>query len=107
MARSAEAGAVTTVVAEAELLAGLGSGSLSETVAVSVAGPLAFGVAMTVTVAEAPLGSVPRAQVTVPEALVHVPCVEDAEEKVRLEGRVSVTVAPVAVGGPVLLATTG
>jgi hypothetical protein len=42
-------------------------------------------------------------QVTVPELLAQVPCVELAETKVSPEGRVSVTVTPEAGLGPLFL----
>src|SRR6266446_6601133 len=87
-ARSVEA--ITEVVADAVLLAALGSGSLPLTVAVLVMLPgVAGAVALIVTEALAPLASEPTAQVTVPEALVQPGL---AETKVTPAGRVSVTV---------------
>src|SRR5436305_1438924 len=95
IARSVEA--VTEVVADAVLLAGFGSGSLPLIVAVLVMVPAVAGaVALVVIVALAPGGREPTWQVTVAEALVLVPWVEVAEPKPTPEGRVSVTVAPVA-----------
>src|SRR5207244_1797661 len=103
MARSAEA--ITWVVADAVLLAAFGSGSLPLTVAVLVMVPAVAGaVALIVIVALAPEASEPTAQVTVPEALVQVPWVEVADVKPTPEGRVSVTVAPVAASGPLFFA---
>jgi hypothetical protein len=96
----------TVVVAEAELLAGLGSASLALTVAVLVTVPTVVGVALTVTVAAAPEESDPRLQVSVPEAKVQLPWVEDAELKPTPAGRASVTTTPVAAEGPLSLATT-
>src|SRR5439155_354687 len=99
IARSVEA--VTEVVADGVLLAGVGSGSLPPIVAVLVMVPAVAGaVALMVIVALAPDASEPTLQVTVPEALVQVPWVEVAEPKPTPEGRVSVTVAPVAASGP-------
>src|SRR5438309_9067061 len=62
---------VSWVVADAVLLAGVGSGSLPPMVAVLVMVPAVAGaVALIVIVALAPEASEPTAQVTVPEALV-------------------------------------
>src|SRR5947208_390013 len=103
MARSAEA--ITVVDADAVLLALFGSGSLPPMVAVLVMVPAVAGaVALIVIVALAPEASEPTAQVTVPEALVQVPWVEVADVKPTPEGRVSVTVAPVAASGPLFFA---
>src|SRR6266436_5054193 len=102
-ARSAEA--VTVVDADAVLLAAFGSGSLPVTVAVLVMLSAVTGaVALIVILALAPEASEPAAQVTVPEALVQVPWVEVADVKPTPEGRVSVTVAPVAASGPLFFA---
>ena len=60
------------------------------------------GMTTTVTVADAPTARPPTEQVTVPDAWVQVPWVEDAEEKVTPAGRGSVTVTPVAGLGPAL-----
>ena len=65
---------------------------------------VAGAVALIVIVALAQEASEPTAQVTVPEALVQVPWVEVAETKPTPEGRVSVTVAPVAASGPLFFA---
>src|SRR5438445_525646 len=103
MARSGEA--VTEVVDDAVLLGGVGSGSLTPMVAVLTMVPAVAGaVALMVIVALAPDASEPTPQVTVPEALVQVPWVEVADVKPTPEGRVSVTVAPVAASGPLLVA---
>src|SRR5438309_1261278 len=93
--------ALTCVVADAVLLAVLGSGSLPVTVAVFVMLPgVTDVVTLMVIVALAPLARLPTEQVTVPEALVQVPWLEVAETKVTPAGRVSVTVTPVAADGP-------
>src|SRR5437660_277775 len=103
MAGSAEA--VTWVDDDGVVLAGVGSGSLPPMGAVLVMVPAVAGaVALIVIVALAPEASEPTPQVTVPEALVQVPWVEVAETKPTPEGRVSVTVAPVAASGPLFLA---
>ena len=105
MARSAEA--ITWVVADAVLLAAFGSGSLPLTVAVLVMVPAVAGaVTVMVNVELAPEARLPTEQVTVPEALVQVPWLEDAETKVTPLGRVSVTVTPVAGDGPLFLAVS-
>src|SRR2546422_11236448 len=99
------AATVTEVDADAVLLAGVGSGSLPPMVAVLVMVPAVAGaVALIVIVALAPEASEPTPQVTVPEALVQVPWVEVADVKPTPEGRVSVTVAPVAASGPLFFA---
>src|SRR6266480_7680836 len=104
-ARSVEA--ITVVDADAVLLAAFGSGSLPPMVAVLVMVPAVAGaVALIVIAALAPEASEPTAQVTVPEALVQVPWVELADVKPTPEGRVSVTVAPVAASGPLFFAPT-
>src|ERR1700730_17579761 len=73
--------------------------------------PATVGVTEIVTVPLAPLATVPRWQVTfvapVPVVLVlQVPSVEVTDPKVRLVGRVSVTVTFAALAGPALLATS-
>src|SRR5438874_2078001 len=103
IARSAEA--ITGLDADDVLLVLVGSGSLPLTVAVLVMVPAVAGaVALIVIVSLAPAASGPTAQVTVPEALVQVPWVEVADVKPTPEGRVSVTVAPVAASGPLFFA---
>src|SRR5260370_669450 len=80
------------VVADAVLLAVLGSGSLPFTVAVFVMDPEVAGVvALMVIVALAQTARSPTVQATAPEVLVQVPCPEVAEPKVAPAGRVSVT----------------
>src|SRR5437879_2937324 len=101
MARSVEA--VTEVVADAVLLAGVGSGSLPPMVAVlTMVPPVAGAVALMVNVALAPdaIHSFPTRRSS--DLLVQVPWVEVADVKPTPEGRVSVTVAPVAASGPLL-----
>ena len=61
--------------------------------------PVAAAVITTDTEAEAPDASAPRAQVTVPAALVQP---AEAEEKPTPAGRTSTSVTPVAVAGPSL-----
>src|SRR4030081_1774351 len=93
----------TEVVADAELLAGTGSDSLPETVAVLLSWAAVDGVVtVMVNVALAPTARLPTGQVTVPALLVQ----PGADTKVTPEGRVSVTVTPVAGSGPLFLATT-
>src|ERR671928_99888 len=105
MARSAEAGAVTVVVKLAVLLAVFGSFSLPLTVAELVMVPAVVGaVAWIVIVALDPEFRVPTAQTTVEPETVQVPWVELAVMPVTPAGRVSVTVAPVEVLGPLLVA---
>src|SRR2546423_1428796 len=101
MARSAEA--VTGVVADAVFLVVRGPPRSPPFAAALVLGSAVAGaVALIVIVALAPEASEPTAQVTVPEALVQVPGVEDT--KVTPAGRVSVTTTPVAALGPLLVA---
>src|SRR3989442_1610311 len=91
---------------DAGVFAGVESGSLPLTVAVLVMVPAVAGaVALMVIVALAPEARLPTEQVTVPEALVQVPWLEDAETKLTPLGRVSLTVTPVAGDGPLFLAT--
>ena len=92
----------TVVVAVAVLLAELGSAVTAETAAVFVIVPLlAEGETVTTmsTVALAPPGKIPSAQVTVvvPE---QDPVVGVAETSVTPAGKVSVTVTPLVVEGP-------
>ena len=91
----------TVVVVLAELLAAFGSGSVAETVAVfeTDGAAAAPGVTVIVTMALAPLLSIPRLHVTVvvPE---QVPWLGVAVPKVRLAASASVTVTLVAGEGP-------
>src|SRR5207302_3471605 len=99
---------LTSVLAEAELLAGVGSVSLPLIVAVLVIMPAVAGaVALIVIVALAVLAREPTSQVTVPEVLVQVPWEELAETKPTPAGRVSRTVTPVASLGPWVVAVRG
>src|SRR5438309_1905415 len=99
------AAAVSEVDADAVLLAGVGSGSLPPMVAVLVMVPAVAGA---VEIGRASCrereASEATAEVTVTEALVQVPWVEVADVKPTPEGRVSVTVAPVAASGPLFFA---
>src|SRR2546426_785365 len=93
---------MTLVVVEAVLLARFRSASLPETVAVLLAGPGSVRITTIVTLADAPTARLPTAQVTMPDAWVQAPWVEDAEKKVTPAGSGSVTVTPVAGPGPAL-----
>src|SRR2546426_893686 len=94
----------TEVLADAELLAAFGSDSLPVTVAVLEMLPAVAGaVALMVNVELAPLARLPAAQVTVPALLVQ-PALADT--KVTPVGRVSVTLTPVAVAGPLFVAVS-
>ena len=105
--RSADGGVVTVVVADAVLLAVLGSVWLPFTVALLVIEPALDGaVTLTVMTALAPEASVLTLQVRVPFLFVQVPWVELADLKVTPEGKVSVTTTPVAVLGPLFVAVT-
>ena len=64
------------------------------------------GVTTIVTVAVPPEASVPRLQVTVPDASAQVPCVVEAETKFSVAGTTSVTVTPVASFGPKFLTSS-
>src|SRR4030081_3270736 len=86
------AAALTWVVADAELLAALGSGSLPLMLAFLVMGPAVAGAVMVMREL-APDASEPTGQVTVPEALVQ-PAVVPAGTKAVPAGRVSVTTTP-------------
>src|SRR2546423_586746 len=82
----------TCVVADAELLAALGSGSVALTVALLVMEPAVAGVvALIVIVALAPDASEPTLHVTVLPVMVQP---ELAEGEVTPAGRVSVTTTP-------------
>src|SRR5258708_2421083 len=97
--------ALTWVVAEAELLAAVGSVSLPVTVAVLGMLPAVDGAAALMGMVElAPLARLPTVQVTVPAALTQVPWPAVAELKLTPAGRVSVTTTPVAGLGPLLVA---
>src|SRR5438105_3100737 len=87
-------------LAEAALLAGVGSGSLPLTVAgLVMRHAVAAAVALAVTDALAPVASEPTAQVTVPVAFGRP---EMAETKDSSAGGVSVAVEPVLASGPLL-----
>src|SRR5437763_344600 len=91
--------------AEIGRASGRGWGSVPAVVGGLVMMPAVAGaVALIVIVAVGAEESEPTAQVTVPEALVQVPWVEVADVKPTPEGRVSVTVAPVAASGPLFFA---
>ena len=81
----------TVVDAVAELLSGLGSNELPETIAVLLIDPVTVGVTTKVTVSMAPGGRLPRSQVTV-LVPVQVPLVVVAETKFTLAGKLSVIV---------------
>src|SRR5438552_9975142 len=102
MARSAASAASPLSLHDAlPILAAFGSGSLPPMVAVLVMVPAAAGaVALIVIVALAPEASEPTAQVERQGARVQVRREVMADVEPRPEGRVSVTVAPVAASGP-------
>jgi len=96
--------AFTVVTAWAVLLDGVRSVSLPATVAVLVIWPACAGVTMMEIVAVVAVGTLPILQVTVPPTTLQAPCVDVAETKVTLTGRVSVRVTPVAgLEGPLLV----
>jgi hypothetical protein len=97
------AAALTVLLVVEVLLPDTGSPTLLDTVAVLLSVPTAPapGVTTMVTVALAPLFSVPMEQVTVAVPL-QVPDVDAAETNVTVAGRVSLTLTPVAVLGPAL-----
>src|SRR5205809_175223 len=93
----------TVTVAVAELFAGFMSvcGN-AETVAVLLSIPAAVGLTLRTIVADAPLLSEPRLQVTVVVPL-QLPCDGVAETNVALAGMTSVTTTDVAVFGPLFV----
>jgi hypothetical protein len=97
-------GATTSVGVVEELLPGTGSFDVDVTVAVLPIGPATEVFTKRVTVAVSPGAMLPSAHVTVvvPE---HVPWDGVAETKLVPAGRTSVTVAPVAVPGPLFVTT--
>ena len=101
IARSAE-GDITAVVAVALLFALLGSLGEPVTEAVLVKVPVAVGVTLIVTVAEAPLLRLPSAHVMAGFKL-QVPWLGAIDTNVTLAGSVSETVTPVAIDGPPLV----
>jgi len=88
------------------LFAGLGSGSLAVTVAVLAGDPTATGWTWMVTVAEAPLASVPSAQLMGVLALQVPWLVTGAEKSCTAAGSASFSVTPVAGEGPLLVTVT-
>ena len=92
---------LTVVVTLALLLAVFGSLTVALTEALLLMVPTVIGLMVMVTVAFAPLFSVPIAQLTVAVPL-HVPLVETALTKTLLDGNVSVSVTLVALLGPLL-----
>ena len=70
------------------------------TVAVADVAPGTVGSSTTVTVAEAPLASVPSAQVAWPRTPLHEPLVVAIEKNVAFDGYVSVSPGERAVSGP-------
>jgi hypothetical protein len=89
----------------ATLLPGLGSVSLADTLAELVKVPVVEVPTATtiVIVAWLPLAIVPRLQEIVPMPLQPPPWLTVAETKLTPGGRVSSTVTPVAVEGPLLM----
>src|ERR1700716_316375 len=96
------------VVAEAVSLPGFGSGWPPLITARLTAVPDVVGLTVMVKTAVAPDARLPPVgvQTTVLPVAVQVPCGEVAETKLTCEGRVSVTVTPVAGSGPLLVAVT-
>src|SRR5581483_9332933 len=99
---------LTVVVTEAELLAGVGSGSVAVRLAalVTEGAAIACGLTTIVAVAFAPLANDPRLQVTVPLACEHEPWLELAETKLTVSGKTSVMSTLVAPPGPLLVAVS-
>src|SRR6185369_3388482 len=95
--------ALGAVLAPAVLLAGVGSVSLPVTLTVLDNGKLVT-VTLMVTMLLALGASVPRVQVTTPLLCAQVGVLGTDETKVTPAGKVSVTVTPVAVDGPLLVA---
>src|SRR5512143_584523 len=93
-------GALTVVTLVAELLAGLGSGVKVATVRILVIGPPTLGVTTTVKLLALPLARGPTVAATSPPRLTHP---GEAETKVTLAGKVSVSVTLDAVAGPRLV----
>jgi hypothetical protein len=96
---------LTMVVALEVSSAGVGSGSVAETLAEFVIVPLAVAVAEMAMFALPPFAIVPSAQVTVLLPL-QVPCEGNALTKLVPAGSVSVTTALVAEIGPLFVTVT-
>jgi hypothetical protein len=96
----------TTVCTLASLLALTGSETLDATLALFVIVPAVGGVTVIVEVALAPLASVPREHVTVPDCSEQLPWDALAEPKVTPAGSVSVRVTALALEGPSLVAVS-
>jgi len=92
----------TNATAVAELLLPLRSGWVAVTVAVFAYEPEAVGVATTVTVALELLTMVPRLQM-IGDVPAHVPWLGVDDTNVRPAAKVSVSVTPVAVEGPLFV----
>src|SRR5664279_1089982 len=93
----------TVVLAVDELLAGIGSGSVAETVAVfGIATPVAVAWTMTSTNCELATPNVPRYQLIVVVPLQE-PMLGFADMNVMLTGSVSLTVTLCATAGPLLV----
>lgn len=97
-------GAITDVGVDAELFAGTGSCDVEVTVAVLLIVPEADVMTKSVTVAVSPGAIVPSAHVTVLEP-EQEPWDGVEETKLVPAGRTSVTLAPVAVAGPLFVTT--
>jgi hypothetical protein len=99
----------TVVLVEAVLFPEFRSVWLPAILALFVIVPAAVGVTVIVIVTDAPLARLPRLQVTVPLAWLHVPAdapVHVAAPNVTPAGSVSVTTTPVAAPGPLFVAVT-
>jgi hypothetical protein len=90
------------VTGPAVLLLGVGSLVALDTIAVLLNVPAAVGVTTIVIVTVALPFMAPTLHVTVPLAIEHVPCVEDADTYVTPAGSVSDTVTPDAEFEPLL-----
>ena len=104
MERSAFVGGTGFTVVDAVLLLlpVLGSVTPLVTLAVLLMVPVTVGVTIIVTFAETPLPNVPRLQVTVLVPL-QLPWLGVADTNVTPAGKVSVTVTPVALFGPLFV----
>src|SRR6188768_3042380 len=96
-----EANALTRVVSESELFAGVGSVWSPEADATFVSGSLVVTLTTITANADRPLGIVPTLHVSVPLTWLHAP-LGSAITNVVPAGSVSVTMTFVAVSGPLL-----
>src|SRR5438105_6567839 len=85
------------------LFSGAGSDSTADTVAVLRSEPNTVGEQTILTLAMAPTGRLPIAQVTAPPAIEQFPRVLAAETKLAPAGSTSNNVTPLAADGPLLV----